>query len=63
MRCHCGKTSTGLAPARASAPASHGPVMCAVIIYLFMGVRSEALLFEWRWETFTADPVAAGRWS
>jgi len=36
-RCHCGKTSTGLAPAQALAPASYGPVMYAVIIYLFMG--------------------------
>jgi hypothetical protein len=24
-------------------------------------VRREALLFEWRWETFVADLVVAGR--
>jgi hypothetical protein len=28
-----------------------------------MCVRREALRFEWGWETFTAGPVAAGRWS
>jgi len=36
-RCPCGKTTTGLAPAQAAAPVQYGPVMCAVIIYLFMG--------------------------
>jgi transposase len=36
-RCACGKTSTGLAPAQAAAPVQYGPVMCAVVIYLFMG--------------------------
>ena len=36
-RCPCGKTTTGLAPAQAAAPMQYGPVMCAVIIYLFMG--------------------------
>src|SRR5664279_2001646 len=36
-RCPCGTTSTGPAPAQASAPVQYGPVMCAVIIYLFMG--------------------------
>jgi transposase len=36
-RCRCGKTTTGRAPAQAGAPVQYGPVMCAVIIYLFMG--------------------------
>ena len=36
-RCHCGKTSTGDVPAQAPAPVQYGPVMCAVILYLFMG--------------------------
>ena len=36
-RCRCGKTSTGDTPAQATAPVQYGPVMCAVIIYLFMG--------------------------
>jgi transposase len=36
-RCECGTTSTGVAPAQAAAPVQYGPVMCAVIIYLFMG--------------------------
>ena len=36
-RCRCGKTSTGDTPAQAAAPVQYGPVMCAVIIYLFMG--------------------------
>ena len=36
-RCRCGKTTTADAPARASAPVQYGPVMCAVVIYLFMG--------------------------
>ncbi|MET3808913.1 transposase, partial [Nakamurella sp. UYEF19] len=36
-RCPCGKTTTGDLPAQAAAPASYGPTMCAVIIYLFMG--------------------------
>jgi transposase len=36
-RCPCGKTTTGRAPAQAGAPVQYGPVMCAVIIYLFMG--------------------------
>lgn len=36
-RCYCGKTTTGTAPAHAKAPVQYGPVMCAVIIYLFMG--------------------------
>jgi len=36
-RCHCGKTSTGDVPTQARAPVQYGPVMCAVIIYLFMG--------------------------
>ena len=36
-RCRCGKTTTGTAPAGAKAPVQYGPVMCAVIIYLYMG--------------------------
>ena len=36
-RCPCGTTTTGPTPAQASAPVQYGPVMCAVIIYLFMG--------------------------
>ncbi|QNK82074.1 IS66 family transposase [Nakamurella sp. PAMC28650] len=36
-RCHCGKTSTGDTPAQAGGPVQYGPVMCAVVIYLFMG--------------------------
>lgn len=36
-RCRCGTTSTGDVPAQAVAPVQYGPVMCAVIIYLFMG--------------------------
>lgn len=36
-RCPCGTTSTGHAPAQAGAPVQYGPVMCAVIIYLFTG--------------------------
>lgn len=36
-RCPCGTTSTGPAPAQAGAPVQYGPVLCAVIIYLFMG--------------------------
>lgn len=35
--CRCGTTTTGVAPAQAGAPVQYGPVMCAVIIYLFMG--------------------------
>ena len=35
--CYCGKTTTGTAPAYGKAPVQYGPVMCAVIIYLFMG--------------------------
>jgi len=36
-RCRCGKTTTADTPGTATAPASYGPVMCAVVIYLFMG--------------------------
>jgi transposase len=36
-RCRCGKTTTGQTPAQATAPAQYGPVLRAVIIYLFMG--------------------------
>ena len=36
-RCPCGTTSIGDVPAQAVAPASYGPAMCAVVIYLFMG--------------------------
>jgi len=36
-RCDCGKTSTGGVPTQATAPVQYGPVMCAVIIYLFTG--------------------------
>src|SRR5664279_701661 len=37
VNCSRRKTTTGLAPAQAAAPVQYGPVMCAVIIYLFMG--------------------------
>ena len=36
-RCRCGKTTSGDSPTYAAAPVQYGPVMCAVIIYLFMG--------------------------
>jgi len=36
-RCRCGKTTSGDTPAQASAPVQYGPVMCAVVIYLFIG--------------------------
>jgi transposase len=36
-RCRCGTTSTGDIPPQATAPVQYGPVMCAVVIYLFMG--------------------------
>ncbi len=36
-RCRCGKTTTGDTPAQATAPVQYGPVICAVVIYLFMG--------------------------
>ena len=36
-RCRCGKATTGDTPAHAAAPVQYGPVMCAVIIYLFTG--------------------------
>jgi transposase len=36
-RCSCGKSTTGLAPTQAAAPVQYGPVLCAVVIYLFMG--------------------------
>lgn len=36
-RCRCGTSTTGAAPATAVAPVQYGPVMCAVIVYLFMG--------------------------
>lgn len=36
-RCPCGKNTTGDTPAAAAAPVQYGPVMCAVVIYLFMG--------------------------
>jgi transposase len=36
-RCACGTRTTGAAPKQAAAPVQYGPVMCAVIVYLFMG--------------------------
>jgi transposase len=36
-RCGCGTSTTGDTPAGAGAPVQYGPVMCAVIIYLYMG--------------------------
>ncbi len=36
-RCRCGKATTGTAPEQAAAPVQYGPVMWAVVIYLFMG--------------------------
>jgi transposase len=36
-RCRCGTSTAGTAPALAAAPVQYGPVMCAVIVYLFMG--------------------------
>ena len=36
-RCSCGTSTSGAAPDTANAPVQYGPVMCAVIVYLFMG--------------------------
>ena len=36
-RCRCGVSTAGDTPAQAGAPVHYGPVLCAVIIYLFMG--------------------------
>jgi hypothetical protein len=36
-RCDCGVSSTGDTPAGVRAPVQYGPVLCAVIIYLYMG--------------------------
>lgn len=36
-QCGCGARTAGATPAPAAAPVQYGPVMCAVIVYLFMG--------------------------
>jgi transposase len=36
-RCACGQTTCGDTPAGVKAPVQYGPVMCAVIVYLYMG--------------------------
>ena len=36
-RCRCGTATTGAAPAGAIAPVQYGPVLQAVIVYLYMG--------------------------
>ena len=38
-RSSCGQSTTADTPAQAAAPVQYGPVMCAVIMYLFMGCR------------------------
>lgn len=36
-RCDCGKVTTGDTPVGVTAPVQYGPVLCAVMIYLYMG--------------------------
>jgi len=36
-RCRCGTATTGNSPPGVVAPVQYGPVMCAVVIYLYMG--------------------------